>query len=205
MSTFLQQPPWGKRREFLPPRRARNDGICAMSAEAGGDVSLRARIAGRGEELGRGAELDELSGQQKSGEIADASGLLHIVSNDSDGADVLQLHKELFNFCGADGIESGARLVEKKDFGFDGQGAGDAQTLLLAAGKFVGGLVKVIFHFVPEGGVAQAFFDSFGDGSLRAVDIQSVGHVVENGFGERIGALKNHADAAAMSSNGLNE
>jgi len=86
------------------------------------------------------------------------------VSNDSDGADVLQLHKELFNFCGADGIESGARLVEKKDFRLDGQGAGDAQALLLAAGKFVSGLVKVIFHFVPEGGVAQALFDSFGDG-----------------------------------------
>jgi len=43
------------------------------SAEAAGDVGLRARIAGRGEELRRGAELDELSGQQKSGEIADAA------------------------------------------------------------------------------------------------------------------------------------
>ena len=65
-------------------------------------------------------------------------------------------NEQLFDFCGADGIEGGARLVEKKNFGFDGEGAGDAETLLLAAGKVVGGLVQLVFHFVPESGVAQA-------------------------------------------------
>ena len=71
------------------------------------------------------------------------------------------------------------------------------KALLLAAGEFVGGLVQMIFDFVPERGVAQAFFDGVGDGQFRAVDAQAVGDVVEDRFRKRIGALKDHADAAA--------
>ena len=69
----------------------------------------------------RRAELDELAGQQEGGEVADAGGLLHVVGDDGDGAEIFQLDEELFDFGGADGIESGARLVEEKDFGFDGE------------------------------------------------------------------------------------
>src|SRR5205814_6502942 len=94
-------------------------------------------------------------------------------------------------------------LVEKQHFGLDGESAGDAQALLLAAGKFVGRPVEVVFHFVPQGGVAQAFFDRFRDWGFRAINPQTVGNVVENGLGERIGALKNHADGAAIRSNVL--
>jgi len=132
------------------------------SAKTAGDVGLRTRVGGFGEELRRGAELNELSGQKEGCEIADAGGLLHVVGDGDDGAEIFQLHEELFDFCGADGVESGARLVEEKDFGLNGEGAGDAETLLLAAGEFVGGLVEVIFHFVPEGSVAKAFLDSLG-------------------------------------------
>src|SRR5437016_3242991 len=186
-------------------RFARNDKQEKASAEAAGDVGLRARITGSREELRRGTELDELASEQESGKVTDAGGLLHIVSDDGDRADVFQLHEQLFNFCGADGIERGAGLVEEQNFRLDGKSAGDAQTLLLAAGKFVSGLVEVVLHFVPERGVAQAFFDGVGDGKLRAVDLQAVGHVVENGLGERIGALEDHTNAAAKSSNVLRE
>src|SRR6266849_10622645 len=120
------------------------------SAEAAGDVGLRAGITGRGEELRRGAELDELAGEQEGGEIADARGLLHVVGNGDDGAEILQLNEELFDFRGADRIERRTGFVEKQDFGLDSEGAGDAQALLLATGKFVGGFVKMVFHFVPE-------------------------------------------------------
>src|SRR5712691_12548083 len=106
------------------------------SAEAAGDVGLRARITGGGEELRRGAELDELTRKQEGGEVADARGLLHVVGNGDDGAEILQLHEQLFDFRGADGVERGTRFIEKKDFGLDGEGARDAQALLLAAGKF---------------------------------------------------------------------
>src|SRR6266478_2249214 len=201
MGPFLQCPPRRKRREIS--RFARNDGAIQALAEAAGDVGLRARITGGGEELRRGAELDELAGEQESGKVADARGLLHVVGNGDDGAEILQLDEQLFDFGGADGVERRTGFVEKEHFGLDGKGAGDAQALLLAAGKLVGGLVEVVFYFIPEGGVPQAFFDGFGNGGFRAVDPQAIGHVVENGFGERIGALKDHADAAAIRSNVL--
>ncbi len=76
---------------------------------------------GRGEQLRRRAELDQLAVQQEGGEIADARGLLHVVGDDDDGAEIFNWNKKLFDFCGADGIESGARLVEQQHFGFDGQ------------------------------------------------------------------------------------
>src|SRR5258708_37921659 len=92
-------------------RFARNDSAIRISAEAAGNISLSARIAGRSEELRRRAELDELAEQQKSSEIADARGLLHVVSDGDDGAKVFQLHEKLFDFRGANGIERRARLV----------------------------------------------------------------------------------------------
>src|SRR5256886_17275328 len=49
----------------------------------------------------------------------------------------------------------------------------------------------------------ECFLDRVGDGVLRAINPQTVGNVVENGLGERIGALENHADAAAIRSNVL--
>src|SRR5258707_12017146 len=190
---------------FLPPRRARNDNQkqCFQnnaSAKAAGDVGLRARITGRGEELWRGAELNELPNKQEGREVTDARRLLHVVCNSNDGTEIFQLYQKLFDFRGADGVERGARLIEKQDFGLDGESACDAQALLLAAGKFVGGLVEMVFDFVPEGGVAQALFDGFGDRGFRAVDAQAVSDVVKDGLGKRVGALENHADAAAMGS-----
>ena len=86
----------------------------------------------------RWAELDHLAGQEEGGEVADAGGLLHVVGDDGDGAHIFELDEELFDFGGADRIESGARLVEEKYFGFDREAAGDAKALLLAAGEFVG-------------------------------------------------------------------
>ena len=59
------------------------------SSETPGDVSLGARITGRGEELRCRAELDELANQQKRGEVADACGLLHVVRYGHDGAEIL--------------------------------------------------------------------------------------------------------------------
>src|SRR5439155_3816276 len=92
-------------------RFARNDKQEKASAEAAGDVGLRARITGSREELRRGTELDELAGEQEGSKVADARGLLHVVSDDGDGADVFQLHEQLFDFCGADGIDRGSRRV----------------------------------------------------------------------------------------------
>lgn len=63
----------------------------------------------------------------------------------------------------------------------------------------------MVFHFVPECGVAKAFLDGFGHGQLCAVDAKTVSDVFKNGFRERIRALENHANAAAQLSNILFE
>src|SRR5215472_4894864 len=173
------------------------------SPEASGDVGLRPRIARRGEQLRRRAELDKLADQQKGGEIADARCLLHVVRHGNDGAKLLQLHEKLFDFCGADGIERRARLVEKQHLRVDGKSARDTQALLLPAGKLVGGLVKVVLDFLPKGRPAQAFFYGVSDRHLRAVNSQSVGHIVKNRLGKRVGSLEDHADAAAKRSHVL--
>ncbi len=46
--------------------------------------------------------------------------------------------------------------------------------------------------------MTQALLDDLGDRALGSVNARTVGDVVENGFGERIGALEDHADAAAQ-------
>ena len=169
-----------------------------LLAEAAGDVSLGAGVRRRGEKLGRGAALDDFSFQKKRGHVADAGGLLHVMGDDDHGAGELQLHHQLLDLGGADGVQRGARLVEEKHFRVHRQGAGDAQALLLAAGKSVGGFVQHVFHFVPEGGAMQAVLDAVSQLAAEAVDAQAVGDIFKNGFRERIGALENHSDAAAQ-------
>jgi hypothetical protein len=41
--------------------------------------------------------------------------------------------------------------------GWFGDGAGDAEALLLAAGEGEAALLELVLHFVPERGAAQAF------------------------------------------------
>src|SRR6476660_2246190 len=150
----------------FPSADARNDGAIRKSSEASGDIGLRAHIAGRGEKLRRRAELDKLADKQECGEIADARGLLHIVSDGYDGAKIFQLHEELFDFRGADGVERGTGLIQQENFRFYSERAGNAKTLLLAAGKLVSRFVQMVLHFVPECGVTQAFFNGFGKRNL---------------------------------------
>src|SRR5215472_8478746 len=186
-------------------RFARNDSAPGNSSEPSGDVSLCARIAGGGEQLRRRAEFDKLADQQECGEIADTGRLLHVVSYRNDGARLLQLHEQLFDFCRADRIECGAGLVEQENFRVDSQSARDAQPLLLPAGELISGLVKVVLHFIPEGGAAQALFHGFRNQAFRAIDSRAVRYVVEDGLGKRIGALEDHANAAAKRGDILGE
>jgi hypothetical protein len=100
------------------PKRALHESAPA-SAEATRYVGFGAWIAWCCEQVWRRAELDELAGQEEGSEVADAGGLLHVVRNDRDRAEILQGHQELFDFRGADGIQSRAWFVEQQDFGLD--------------------------------------------------------------------------------------
>ena len=45
----------------------------------------------------RGTELNHLAGEDEGSEIADTRGLLHIVSDDDDGGEILEVDKKLFD------------------------------------------------------------------------------------------------------------
>ena len=116
--------------------------------------------------LRRLLKFDDVAFQEKCGEVTGASGLLHVVGDDDDGTGWLQLEKQLFNLGGSHRVERGTRLVEQQDFRVDRQGASDAEPLLLAAGQGIGGLMELIFDFLPESGAAETVFDGIEKFSL---------------------------------------
>ena len=64
-----------------------------------------------------------------------ARGLLHVVGHDQDGELLLQLGDQLLDLAGGDRVERRGRFVEQQHFRLQGDRAGDAQALLLAAGQ----------------------------------------------------------------------
>ena len=99
-----------------------------------------------------------------------------------------------------DGVEGRARLVHEEHVGLDGDGPRDAQALLLAAGQAERALVEPILHLVPERGGAQAPLHD----ALEVVlvsdpeDARPVRDVLEDGLGERVRLLKDHAHPLAQ-------
>jgi len=63
--------------------------------------------------------------------------------------------------------------------------------------------VQTIFDFVPQGSPHEGFLDFLLQKLLvlHSVDTQAVSHVLENGFGEGIGLLEDHADATTQGDN----
>ena len=117
-----------------------------------------------------------------------------------DGVLLLEFHCQVLNLRGGNGVQGGGGLVHQKDFRFVGQGPGNAQPLLLAAGEAQGALLQTVLDLVPNGGVPEGFLH---DGvQIRAVADAvgpgAVGHVVVNGHGEGIGLLEHHADLLAQ-------
>src|SRR5579862_2714857 len=170
-----------------------------FSSEAASNVVFGFLFGGRLKNDRGAVELDQAAEQEKARVIGDARRLLHIVRHDNDGATVLKLEDEILDLCRGDGVERGARFVEQQNFRIYRQGAGDAQTLLLAAGESIGRLMQLVLDLFPQRGAAQALFHRFPQRGAAAgtVDPQAIRDVLENRLGERIGALKHHAHAAA--------
>src|SRR4051795_13325440 len=116
---------WTRRSAMVP----------AASAELAGDVLLRARVLRAREDLLRRAELDQLAAEHERRLVGHARGLLHVVGDDHDRVALLELVDELLDLQRRDRIERRARLVHQDHLRLDGDRAGDAQALLLAAGE----------------------------------------------------------------------
>src|SRR5580704_10375566 len=141
----------------------------AASAEATGDVVLRAPVARRGEYLAGGVELDHLADQ-------------------------------LFDLGGRDRIKCRAGLVEQDHFGLYGDGAGDAQPLLLPAGETQAVGVELSLHLFPERGAAQRRLDAPVELRLGQLFIEPDAErdILVDRHRERCRFLEHHADAGAQ-------
>ena len=129
-----------------------------------------------------------------------AAGLLHVVGDDDDGVVLLQLVDQFLDRDRGDGVERGAGLVHEDDLGLDGDGPGDAEALLLAAGEAEARWCEAVLDLVPEAGAAEAPLDRFVEAglSLMPVEAQAVGDVFVDRLRERVRLLEDHADALAQ-------
>src|SRR6266568_5576138 len=152
--------------------------------ESAGNVVLGLSLCRRFENHLGGVELDQAAEQAKPRHVGHPGRLLHVVSDQDHRTLFLQFEQELLDLGGGDGVERGARLVEQQHLGVHGQSARDAQALLLAARKFVGGVVERVLDFLPEGGAAEAALDRLSklSSSHHPVYPQPEGHVVEDGL-----------------------
>ena len=86
--------------------------------------------------------------------LGDPSGLGEVVCDDYDCVAPSETGHQVFHDTSGDRVEGAAGLVEQEDFGFERQGARQAQALLLAAREGESGGVEAVFHFVPQADVA---------------------------------------------------
>ena len=98
------------------------------------------------------------------------------------------------------GSSARGRLVEQDDLGPHGDGAGDAQPLLLPARQAHGGGVQPVLHLGPERGAGQRPFHPLVHLRLRQLLVQphAEGDVVVDGHREGRRLLEHHADLGAQ-------
>jgi hypothetical protein len=128
-----------------------------------------------------GVELDHFTVEEEAGVFCDAGGLLHVVGHDDDGVLALELEDEVFNLRGGDGVERGGWLVHEENLGVDGEGAGDAHALLLAAGERGSGFfLQVILDLFPESGLLERALDRLVEDAAiaEAIELEAAGDVI---------------------------
>src|SRR6478735_10122128 len=132
--------------------------VLLRSAVAAGDIVLGALLARVCEDFARFAIFDHLSQVEESGTLRHARGLLHIMGDDRDRITAAKAVDQFLDLRGRNRIERRARFVHQDDFGIDGDRAGNAQPLLLAARKGRAALRHPVLHLVPKAGALQRFF-----------------------------------------------
>ena len=111
----------------------------------------------------RGTELDQVALVEEGRVVGDARRLLHVVRDDHDRVAPLELLHELLDLGGGDRVDRRARLVHEDHLGLDGDRAGDAEPLLLAAGERQARLLELVLDLVPQGRLAQGVLDAVGE------------------------------------------
>ena len=119
------------------------------------------------------------------------------MGHDDDGEVFFERLDEVFDLAGRDRVQSRSGLVHQQHFGVHGETAGDAEPLLLAAGKIDRRAIEPVLDLVPERRVPQAPFANLHQhvAVALAVNPRPVRDVLEDALWKRIGALKHHAYA----------
>ena len=99
--------------------------------------------------------FNELAHVKKGGVVGNAGRLLHIVGHNNDGQLAFKLVHSFFYLLGGYGFKGARRFIHKQNFRLNGQGAGDAQPLLLPAGKAQGGIAQTVFNFIKKPGAVR--------------------------------------------------
>src|SRR5580658_1971299 len=170
------------------------------SAEAAGDVVLGPFLPGMGEKRLRLAELDELTEIHEGGVVGAARRLLHVVRHNGDAIVGLELSDEFLDALRRDRIERRGGLVEEQDLRLDGDGARDAETLLLAAREREPALAELVLDLFPERRAPQRLFDALVERAGREplVEADAESDIVVNRHREGRRLLEYHADLCAQ-------
>ena len=81
------------------------------------------------------------------------------MGHDDHSVVLFQLAHQLLHLHGGARVQGAGGFIHQQDFGLDSQGAGNAQALLLAAGKAHGALFEPVADLVPQRRAAQGFFN----------------------------------------------
>ncbi len=107
----------------------------------------------------------------------------------------MELADEGEDFDAGVGVEIAGGFIGEKDGGIGGEGAGDGDTLPLAAGEFFGEVVEALFEF-DEGEEFAGAVVNFGRGP--ATQVEREGDVFQAGeSGEEVEELEDEADFVA--------
>src|SRR5579863_2703825 len=174
--------------------------IARASAEAAGDVVLGQAMPRIGEHFVGLADLDQLAQVKVRRALRDTRRLLHRVRDDDDRVARSQLLDQILDARSRDRIERRARLVHEDHLRLNGDGARDAQALLLTARKSGAGSIEPILDLLPQAGALQTRADDLVESgaAARAMNPRAVGDIVVDGFRKGIRLLKNHADPRAQ-------
>ena len=126
------------------------------------------------------------------------------MGDDDDRVPRLDLVHQVLDLARRDRVQRRAGLVHEDHVRLDGERAGDAQPLRLAAGQAQARCLQPVLHLVPEHGLAQRVLHDLVQLLLvaLAVDARPVRDVVVDRLRERIRLLEDHADAAAHGDRG---
>src|SRR3990172_336327 len=169
------------------------------SSEAPRDVVLGQLVPRVGEDPRRLAGLDDVARAvlvhgHEDGPVRGTRRLLHVVRDDDDGVLAAQLAHQLLDLERRAWVERRRRLIHEDDLRLGGDGAGDAQALLLTARQRQPGLAELVLHLVPQGRPAEAPLDEPVHVPPVPVDPRPEGDVVVDRLGERVRLLEDHPD-----------